>query len=107
MKIEMGESLLMSWLRHVKECQLVQTNWKVSNKWELKNEDVLVALMQESSRVFESKFGYNLYKGNSGINQILTQAEIDVVGINFEGDQKHIYAIDVAFHEAEIGRAHV
>ena len=30
MKIEMGESLFYSWLRHVKECQIVQTNWKVS-----------------------------------------------------------------------------
>jgi len=32
MKIEMGESLLYSWLRHVKECQIAQTNWKVSPK---------------------------------------------------------------------------
>lgn len=29
MKIEIGESLLLSWLKHIKECQLVQTNWKV------------------------------------------------------------------------------
>ena len=28
MKIEMGESLFYSWLRHVKDCQIVQTNWK-------------------------------------------------------------------------------
>lgn len=27
MKIEMGESLFYSWLRHVKECQIVQTSW--------------------------------------------------------------------------------
>lgn len=39
MKIEMGESLLLSWLRHIKECQLVQTNWKPSAKWEFKNKD--------------------------------------------------------------------
>ena len=26
MKIEMGESLIYSWLRHEKLCQLVQTN---------------------------------------------------------------------------------
>ena len=29
MKIEIGESLIYSWLRHEKQCQLVQTNWKV------------------------------------------------------------------------------
>ena len=37
MKIEMGESLTYSWLRHEKLCQLVQTNWKVSPFWELEN----------------------------------------------------------------------
>lgn len=100
MKIEMGESLLLSWLRHIKECQLVQTNWKVSSKWELKNKDVLDQLMQNSSNIFKTKYGYDLYKGNSGINQVLAQAEIDVIGISFDGDDKHIYAIDVAFHEA-------
>ena len=33
MKIEIGESLIYSWLRHVKLCQIVQNNWKVSPKW--------------------------------------------------------------------------
>lgn len=100
MKIEMGESLLLSWLRHIKECQLVQTNWKPSSKWELKNKEVLEQLMQHSSNMFKTKYGYDLYKGNSGINQVLAQAEIDVIGISFDDSDKHIYAIDVAFHEA-------
>jgi regulator of replication initiation timing len=100
MKIEIGESLLLSWLKHIKECQLVQTNWKVSSKWELKHKEILEQLMYESSKVFEEKYGYNLYKGNSGISQVLTQAEIDVVGISLTEKEKHIYAIDVAFHEA-------
>lgn len=34
MEIEIGESLPYSWLRHVKECQIVQINWKVSPKWD-------------------------------------------------------------------------
>ena len=46
MKIEMGESLFYSWLRHVKECQLVQTNWKVSPKWTLRHEEELERLMK-------------------------------------------------------------
>jgi len=100
MKIEMGESLLLSWLRHIKECQLVQTNWKASAKWELKNKEVLEQLMQDSSNIFKSKYGYDLYKGNSGIAQLLAQAEIDVIGSSFNENDKHIYAIDVAFHEA-------
>lgn len=99
MKIEIGESLILSWLKHIKECQLVQTNWKPSNKWELKHGDVLEKLMEKSAQVFKSKHGYDLYKGNSGIKQVLTQAEIDVIGMKFGERGKHIYAIDVAFHE--------
>jgi len=100
MKIEIGESLLLSWLKHIKECQLVQTNWKASSKWELKHKEALVQLMKNSSEVFKTKFGYDLYKGNNGIDQVLTQAEIDVMGISFDEHEQHIYAIDVAFHEA-------
>ena len=33
MKIEIGESLGYSYLRHVKQCWLVQANWKVSDHW--------------------------------------------------------------------------
>ncbi len=92
--------MLLSWLKHIKECQLVQTNWKASSKWELKNKEVLEQLMLSSSNSFKSKYGYDLYKGNSGIGQLLIQAEIDVLGISFTEDERHIYAIDVAFHEA-------
>ena len=46
MKIEMGESLFYSWLRHVKACQIVQTNWKVSQHWELKHEAEIEAMMK-------------------------------------------------------------
>ena len=56
--------------------------------------------MQNSSNVFKSKFGYDLYKGTSGIVQLLAQAEIDVLGISFDEGNSHIYAIDIAFHEA-------
>ncbi|MDO9535237.1 MAG: hypothetical protein Q7J85_07895 [Bacillota bacterium] len=99
MKIEIGESLFLSWLRHIKECQIVQTNWKASSTWELKNKEVLERLMQDSSDVFKLKFGFDLYKRN-GIHQLISQAEIDVIGISFDESNKHIYAIDVAFHEA-------
>ena len=46
MKIEMGESLFYSWLRHVKECQIVQTNWKTSSQWALQHEDKLEEMAQ-------------------------------------------------------------
>jgi len=51
-KIEMGEFLFYSWLRHTKECQVVQTNWKVSPQWQLQHEDELSVLMQITDGYF-------------------------------------------------------
>ena len=41
MKIEIGESLIYTWLRHVKGCQIVQTNWRPSEFWSLSNQSDL------------------------------------------------------------------
>ena len=100
MKLEMAESLLLSWLKHVKGCQIAQTNWKGSPRWELAKRDELTSLMEYSSNVCREKFGYDIYKKNAGIDQLLTQAEIDVLGINISSSKMYIYAIDVAFHES-------
>jgi len=32
MKIEIGESLMLSYFKHIKKCILYQTNWKVAIK---------------------------------------------------------------------------
>ncbi len=53
MKIEMGENLFYSWLRHVKECQIVHTNWKVSPQWQLQNEDTLDRLARKADAFFQ------------------------------------------------------
>lgn len=99
MKIEMGESLLYSWLRHVKECQIVQTNWKISPQWELKNRDQISELLQESDKAFQKQFNSYIYK-DSSLEQFLKQAEVDVLGISLSDNSPNIYAVDVAFHEA-------
>ena len=39
MKIEIGESLLQSYLKNVKNCILTQTNWKTATSWKIKDED--------------------------------------------------------------------
>lgn len=54
MKIEMGESLFYSWLRHVKECQVVQTNWKPSPSWQLQDEDGIKRFMDLTDSYFQS-----------------------------------------------------
>ncbi|WP_028612296.1 hypothetical protein [Paenibacillus harenae] len=100
MKIEIGESLIYSWLRHSKGCQLVQMNWKISaSTWEMKNEEALRKLMVDSIELFRSKYGMELYKGTASLSQLLQQAEIDVLGICIEESDQYLYAVDVAFHE--------
>ena len=56
--------------------------------------------MKTSSELFSQKYGYDIFKGNKSLDQLIGQAEIDVIGISYEENQSHIYAIDVAFHEA-------
>ena len=99
MKIEMGESLFYSWLRHVKECQVVQTNWKPSPSWQLHNEEDLKRFMEVTDAHFQNEYGYGVYKNNS-LSQLLTQAEVDALGISMSDIGTKIYAIDVAFHES-------
>ncbi|MDR1851061.1 MAG: hypothetical protein LBR21_00145 [Propionibacteriaceae bacterium] len=98
MKIEMGESLFYSWLRHVKECQVVQTNWKPSPSWQLQNEEELKRFMDTTDAHFQNKYGYGIYKNNS-LSQLLLQAEVDALGLSLSDNGVEIYAIDVAFHE--------
>lgn len=98
MKIEMGESLFYSWLRHVKECQIVQTNWTTSPQWTLKHEDELSDIMTQTDELFREKYGYNIYKKNASLSQVLQQAECDVLGVSMQDGEIKTYAIDVAFH---------
>ena len=54
MKIEIGESLGYSYLRHVKGCWLVQTNWKASDNWNrLLGDDELELAFQEMREDFD------------------------------------------------------
>lgn len=100
MKIEMGESLFYSWLRHVKECQIVQTNWKVSSQWQLSDSDALEEMMAVVDKHYSEKYGYAIFKQNTSLSQLLQQGECDVLGISIQPDDTKYYAVDVAFHEA-------
>ena len=95
MKIEIGESLCYSYLRHVKGCWLVQTNWKSSGHWQKHKTDAeLDDLFQEMRLRFD--MGGNVFKQTASLGQFMQQAEIDVVGIDQAGG---VHAMDVAFHE--------
>lgn len=97
MKIEMGESACYSWLRHIKGCQIVQTNWKSSPNWEIQHQDELNRIKDAASGLFSDKYGYEIFKKSKSLAQIIAQAECDVIGVDLRQGKK-LYAMDVAYH---------
>ncbi len=96
MKIEIGESLACSYLRHVERCWLVQANWKTPEHWGRRLTDAdLEALFAEMRRRFDP--GGAVFKQTKDAAQFLKQGEIDVVGVDQQGG---VHAMEVAFHEA-------
>ena len=95
MKLEIGESLCYSYLRHVKHCWLVQTNWKPSEHWAARKSDAeLEAMFLDMKRKFDADG--KVFKHTNNAAQLIKQGEIDVVGIDLQGG---VHALDVAFHE--------
>ncbi len=96
MKIEIGESLGYSYLRHVKQCWLVQTNWKASEHWPRYKSD---AELETIFRLMKQKFDEDgkVFKETKNAEQFLKQGEIDLVGIDLQGD---VHALEIAFHES-------
>lgn len=97
MKLEVGESLGYSYLRHVQGCWLVQTNWKSSEHWDKRLTDD--ELEQEFGSVRDKLESHGVFKGTlkqtATCSQFLKQAEIDVVGVRLDGG---IHSVEVAFH---------
>jgi hypothetical protein len=98
MKIEMCESLIYSWLRHEKQCQLAQTNWKASPFWAIDSHNDLQILADKFAQFYLDKHQFDIFKGCS-LEQFIKQAEIDAIGIAFSQSAQSIYAVDVAYHE--------
>jgi len=93
MKVEVAESLIFSWLKHIKGCKITQLNWKSSDNWELFNETEVLDYVVKAENRFP-----NILKKSKPV-QFLSQAEIDVLGIEIKNNENYYYAIDVAFHE--------
>ncbi|MGE0020683.1 MAG: hypothetical protein AB7S72_13510 [Draconibacterium sp.] len=96
MKIEIAENLIYSYLKHSEGCRIVQTNWKTSGSWKTTEFDE-----RQAKELFEkinksSQFS-GIFKNNS-FDQLIKQAEIDVLGINTT--EQSIFGVDIAFHEA-------
>lgn len=92
MKLEIGESLILSYLKHVKKCVFHQTNWKSSSNWETFNDEKVQSIYDK----IKENLVFDVFK-KSKLSQLLRQAEVDVIGMD---SSNTIYAIDIAFHEA-------
>ena len=93
----MGESIIYTWLRHIKKCQIVQTNWKVSTSWDNYNQSELEAFMANAGDYFYNRYNYAIFKNNS-FSQLVKQAEVDALGFSFSDRDMQIFAVDVAYH---------
>lgn len=91
MSVDIGESLMQSWLRHIKRCDIVQTNWKAATHLGInKNKaDTLLAMM---------RLEYPSFCSGQTAGQILKQIEIDALGC-IVANRKY-FACDIAFHES-------
>ncbi len=91
MKIEIGESLVLSYLKHIKKCVFYQANWKVSSNWKKDSSEKVRNIYDKIKR----DLGGDVFK-KSGLIQLIRQSEIDLIGMDLDNT---IYAIDIAFHE--------
>lgn len=101
MKIEMAESLIRSWARHCIGCQVAELNWKPSteNTWPKKETSSSASFFAEAAAFFQKALGSEIFKKTVSVNQLIKQAEIDVLGLKVENGQVgKIVAVDVAFH---------
>src|ERR1700733_303264 len=98
MKIEVGESLMRSWLRHIQGCQFAELNWKPSSAWPVCGD--VQPLMNAARDHFKNALGIEIF-GKQTAYQVLKQGEIDVLGIRLKpvGEVVKVYSVDMAFHE--------
>ena len=100
MKIEMGESLAASWLKHCKQCQIVQTNWKASFSWPNHDERFVKDALCKARALFarEEFTIFNSKEDKTDVYQTLMQTECDVLGISMRGEVTYYYMVESAFH---------
>ena len=100
MKIEIGENLVYTWLRHVRGCRVTQLNWKSSPLWDVSEsvKIVLESFMKEVNSTFSTR-GWDIFKKTKGLSQLLKQVECDVFGIYEENGVPSVIVAESAFHE--------
>ncbi|WP_027729338.1 hypothetical protein [Treponema sp. C6A8] len=94
-----GESVLLSYLKYIKKCTICCQNWTNSKAYEENSnvKEIYDKLYSENETVRENFTSKNGVQRT--LENILNETEIDVIG--FKG--KELYIADVAFHNNGLG----
>ncbi len=101
MKIEVGKSLISSWLMHAKSCQVVQTNWKPSiDTIEVHDEELLDEIINDIHNKFFVEMNYELFNTSKRARDIIQDKTINLLGLELDhAEVKKLYAIEAIFVE--------
>ena len=100
MKVEIVESVIMSWLRHAQGCVVTQMNWKPSPTWAVGREPELNQAFDAVRSFASEAIGVQIFKQGE-FRQFLRQTEIDVLGLRLADSTgaPAVIAVETAFHE--------
>lgn len=89
MDYDITESLMSSWLRYVKGCQIVENNWH----YVINHDDINEINNDEILNVMKQRI-----KSEDKVSTILKDTEIDSLGISIKNNEINFYIIETAFH---------
>ncbi|CAI3642799.1 Conserved hypothetical protein [Clostridium neonatale] len=96
------ESLVFSYLKHIKKCKIIQTNWVPKTKdWD-EEYDKAKELIRISKNYFKNKYRINIFKNISLDDDIIKlYNNIDAFGITFNKDYtQDIYGVMCELNES-------
>jgi hypothetical protein len=94
MKIEIGEFLILSWLRHVRGCVVTQMNWSPSPAWAIARERELRATFEAVRRFSDDPIGSSSFE-QVDFATFVRHASVDVLGLRLDHHVGGIEAIAV------------
>ncbi|MBK5253721.1 MAG: hypothetical protein JJE03_04615 [Peptostreptococcaceae bacterium] len=98
MKNGVVESLVYSYLRQIKKCQVTQKDWVCSPNWEIKNRSEIIGLIDIINAGFPEFSNMNIFDNNS-LDLLLAETEVGVMGISCEKKANTVYIVDAVFDE--------
>lgn len=87
MNITIEKSLITSWLKHVKKCQITQLDWTASPfTWDLHSETEINNIMETTGSFFFDNYDLDIYKNFSSKMHLLQSSKIDVLGLKMDSE---------------------